>query len=131
MYEKGYSRDMVLAGVLHDILEDTEVTEKELTDGFGDTVLRLVRACTKDDSISDEPSRTEELIKRCAENGEDALVVKAVDILDSFKYYTEENNMDEVQYCMRNANAILQRKPENSTDSIFTELEAWQSRYKA
>jgi GTP pyrophosphokinase len=130
LYENNYSRDIVLAGVLHDVLEDTEVTLKELTDEFGENVARIVNASTKDDSITDSLMKTEELIKRCVENGEEALIVKTADIIDSFKYYTEEKNMAEIQYCMRNADAILKYKPKNFGDKIFTELESWQVRYK-
>ena len=128
LYERGYSRDIVLAGVLHDLLEDTEVTEQELTDAFGDNVSRLVRASTKDRSIENGSDRTEELIRRCIENGEDALIVKAADILDSFMYYSGEKDTDEIRYCLRNAEALFRGKPERFTDTIFMELKMWQER---
>lgn len=129
LYEHNYSRDVVLAGILHDVLEDTEVTEDELVNEFGENVARLVRASTKDDAITDSSLKTEELIKRCVENGEDALIVKTADILDSFKFYTKENNMDEIQYCMRNAIAVLKYKSKNFSNKIFSELEVWVNRY--
>lgn len=128
LYERNYSEDIILAGVLHDILEDTEITQEELRAEFGDTVTKLVQASTKDDSVAKE-EKTEELIKRCVSNGQDALIVKAGDILDSFKWYNSQNNKGEIEYCMKNANAIFTHKPTDFNDPIFTELETWQRKF--
>ena len=128
LYEHSYSQDIILAGLLHDILEDTQITLEELRVGFGETVTKLIQASTKDDSIIKE-ERTEELIKRCVGNGENALIVKAADILDSFKWYDSQNNKSEIEYCMKNANAIFKYKPDNFTDPIFEELKGWQTKF--
>lgn len=126
LYERNYSRDIVLAGLLHDIIEFTEVSEQVLEDEFGSAVVTLVLASTKDDTIKDREIKTDELIKRCVSNGQDALIVKAADIIDSFKYYTDTNNRDQLEYCMRNANAIFKYKPSDFADPIFDELKKWQ-----
>ncbi len=130
LYEHGYSRDIVLAGFLHDTLEFTTISEETIRAEFGDEVLRLVKASTKDDSITDSKEKTIELINRCISQGEDALIVKVADILDSFKYYTAVNNQGELGYCMRNANAIFASKPESFQDKIFPILKEWQEKYK-
>jgi len=100
-----------------------------LRDEFGNKVVRLVLANTKDDSIADKEEKTNELIKRCIQNGQDALIVKAADILDSFKWYSSQDNKNELQYCMRNVNAILKFKPDNFDDKIFDELKDWQNKF--
>lgn len=130
LYENGYSRDIVLAGLLHDTLEFTELSEDTIRTEFGAEVLRLVKASTKDDTILDGKQKTIELITRCASQGEDALIVKAADILDSFKYYTAVKNQGEIGYCMRNTNAIFASKPESFQDRIFPLLKQWQEKYK-
>ncbi len=129
LYENKYREDIVVAGVLHDVLEDTVVTSDELQKLFGDDVLRLVEASTKDDSIKDGLEKTNELIKRCSTSGEDALIVKSADILDSFKWYSSQNNEGEIAYCVRNANAIFEYKPEHFKDKIFDELKMWREKY--
>ncbi len=129
LYENGYAQDVVLAGVLHDAIEWSKANEKMLRDEFGDNVVKLVLASTKDDSITDKEEKTNELIKRCVQNGQDALIVKVADILDSFKWYSSQDNKNELQYCMRNANAIFRFKPDNFDDKIFDELKVWQDRY--
>lgn len=129
LYENGYAQDVVVAGVLHDVIEWTAVTEERLRLEFSDAVTKLVRANTKDDSITDKQEKTNELIKRCVQNGQDALIVKTADILDSFKWYSSQNNKGELRYCIRNANAILQFKPDGFTDKIFSELRSWQAKF--
>lgn len=125
LYGHGYSRDVVLAGVLHDILEFTKVSPQVLQKEFGGKVAGLVRANTKDDSIKDPEKKTTELILRCIKSGLDALVVKTADILDSFKYYTATKNDGQLRYCARNAAAIFKYKPADFTDPVFDELQRW------
>ena len=54
LYENGYKKDIVLAGVLHDAIEWSKVNEQMLRDEFGDNIVRLVAANTKNDSILDK-----------------------------------------------------------------------------
>ena len=125
LYMNGYSQGIVIAGFLHDILEDTSVKEEELIHHFGVEVTRLVSACTKDRKIKDSDERTKELIQRCAQQGENALIVKTADILDSFSYYTKTNNINEIQYCLKNVHEIVKNKSETFKDPLFEELKTW------
>ena len=125
LYEHNYSGDLVLAGLLHDALEFSEMTEEILRNEFGENVAKLVLACTKNDSIKDKQEKTDELIQRCVANGEGALIVKAADIMDSFKFYTAVENKDQLEYCVRNAKTIMKYKPNEFTDRIFGELKKW------
>lgn len=129
LYENGYSKDVVLAGLLHDAIEWSSLGEDALRAEFGDIVVKLVLASTKDDSIADKIEKTNELIARCVANGEDALIVKAADILDSFKWYSSQENEGELRYCMRNTDAIFRFRPEIFNDKIFVELKQWQERF--
>ncbi|HRY82255.1 MAG TPA: HD domain-containing protein [Candidatus Moranbacteria bacterium] len=125
LYENNYSHDIILAGVLHDALEFSEITEQMISEEFGENVLRLVKANSKDRSIENSDERIEELIKRCAQTGEDALIVKVADTLDSFKYYTKTNNQSELEYCRKTTGAIFKYKSEDYKDPIFEKLEEW------
>ena len=129
LYERGYSDDVILAGILHDAIEWSPVNILLLREEFGDTVVRLILANTKDRTIRDKNEITRELIQRCIQNGQDALIVKTADIIDSFTWYTVQNNSDQLIYCMRHANAIFRFKPEDFKDAIFNELRLWQRRY--
>jgi (p)ppGpp synthase/HD superfamily hydrolase len=48
--ENGGSPDQASAGLLHDILEDTECSEELLRTTVGDTVTEIVKACTHEPS---------------------------------------------------------------------------------
>ena len=43
----GMDADTIAAGLLHDTLEDTKITEKELKEEFGEDVVSLIRGVTK------------------------------------------------------------------------------------
>lgn len=122
LYENDYSKEIVLAGLLHDIIEDTDITPQLLDDEFGTEVVKLISANSKDSSISDSDERIEELIKRCVEAGEDSLIVKAADVLDNYKYFSRIKDEKGIDYCRRNADKILQHKPKNFTDPLFKKL---------
>lgn len=122
LYERDYSQDIVLAGVLHDALEWSETMPEMLAENFGENILGIVRACSKDRSIQDSKERIEDMIRRCVESGQEALIVKAADTLDSFKHYTKTGNEKELDYVQKNIEAIFKYKPENYDDKIFDEL---------
>ena len=122
LYEKKCARDIVIAGVLHDAIEFAGVSEEELAKEFGNEIARIVRANTKDDTITDKNEKTRELIGRAVAAGENALIVKTADILDSFRWYSRMDNSGELDYCKRNAIAILDMKPDTFRDPIFAEL---------
>ncbi|MDQ5962698.1 MAG: hypothetical protein QG653_505 [Patescibacteria group bacterium] len=39
--------DTIAAGIMHDVLEDTQVTEQEMTEAFGEHITKLVQGVTK------------------------------------------------------------------------------------
>jgi (p)ppGpp synthase/HD superfamily hydrolase len=125
LYENNYSREIILAGILHDALEFCDLSEQQLKDEFGEKVLDLVKSRTKENAIEDADERIDELILRCSRNGKDALIIKAAEVLDGFKYYTKENNKAELEYCQKNAQAIFKYMPGGFEDKVFEELGKW------
>ncbi|MBU1924346.1 MAG: HD domain-containing protein [Candidatus Omnitrophica bacterium] len=125
LYKNDCSRDIVLAGILHDALEFSDIGEQKLQDEFGKNVARIVRACTKKKTIEDDNERIDELVLRCSREGTDALIVRAADILDSFKYYTQGNNPAELLYCRKNSEAIFKYMPNGFKDKVLDELKEW------
>lgn len=122
LYFQGYETNIVIAGFLHDIIEDTDVTEQNIREDFGIEVASIVVANTKNTSITDKKTRNDELIKRCLESSEKASIVKAADILDNYKYYSSLNHSAGIEYCK--TNALSFRKYFNTAydDTIFTKL---------
>jgi (p)ppGpp synthase/HD superfamily hydrolase len=79
LHEAGYHDEVVAAGVLHDVLEDTDADHGELAARFGRRVADLVDAVTDDPSIEDDAERRAALRRQVAAAGESAAVVFAAD----------------------------------------------------
>jgi (p)ppGpp synthase/HD superfamily hydrolase len=79
LHEAGYEDEVVAAGVLHDVLEDTSAVRSDLESRFGSRVAELVDAVTDDPSIQDDTERKAALRRQVAEAGECAAVVFAAD----------------------------------------------------
>ncbi len=77
--QAGYADEVVAAGVLHDVLEDTDTTALELRQRFGATVAALVQAVSEDPSISDDQARKRALRTQVALGPSDAAAVFAAD----------------------------------------------------
>jgi (p)ppGpp synthase/HD superfamily hydrolase len=79
LHEAGYSDEVVAAGVLHDVLEDTDVKREELATRFGERVAALVAAVSDDPSIEDGAERKAALRRQVAASGAEAGVIFAAD----------------------------------------------------
>jgi (p)ppGpp synthase/HD superfamily hydrolase len=79
LHEAGYSDEVVAAGVLHDVLEDTDVERGELEELFGSEVARLVAAVSDDPAIEDHAERKAALRRQVAAAGDCAVAVFAAD----------------------------------------------------
>jgi (p)ppGpp synthase/HD superfamily hydrolase len=79
LHEAGYQDEVVAAGVLHDVLEDTDAERSDLESRFGHRVAELVEAVTDDPTIEDDAERKAALRRQVAEAGECAAVVFAAD----------------------------------------------------
>ena len=79
LHEAGYSDEVVAAGVLHEVLEDTDVEQEELASRFGERVAGLVAAVSDDPSIEDGAERKAALRRQVAASGEEAGVIFAAD----------------------------------------------------
>lgn len=121
LYENWYNEIICLAGMLHDILEDTDVTEEEIKNMYGVEVFNLVLANTKNMNITDKDTRNKDLISRCIQS-QDALIVKCADILDNHKYRTRHWNMKEIESARNLANIIKDSIPSSFDDKIFWEF---------
>jgi (p)ppGpp synthase/HD superfamily hydrolase len=79
LHDAGYQDEVVAAGVLHDVLEDTDAERSDLESRFGSRVAELVEAVTDDPTIEDDAERKAALRRQVARAGECAAVVFAAD----------------------------------------------------
>lgn len=83
--EAGGDEDMAIAGLLHDTIEDTEVSAADIESAFGPRVARIVEGCTDTDESPKPPwrPRKERYIAhmRAPDTQEDVLAVSLADKL--------------------------------------------------
>jgi len=76
---------LVAAGVMHDLLEKTEVSVGELKQRFGARITRLVVAVSDDERIAGYAERKAALRRQVAGAGEEALTLFAADKLSKVR----------------------------------------------
>lgn len=121
LWNQWYSEEIQIAGLLHDTLEDTSISENTIENLFWKKVLQIVKVNSKNLSLTKEEV-LEDIVKRCSDYGIDAMIVKIADVYDNFLFYKKINNIPEIERCKKLANLILKYK-QNYDDKIFKFLE--------
>lgn len=118
LWNHWYSEAIQIAGLLHDALEDTGIPEEVISGNFWDNVLKIVKANSKNKNL-DKSEVLEDIVKRCHECGENAMIVKMADVYDNFLFYIKEENIPEIERCKTLATLIQKYKKTEWNDSIF------------
>jgi (p)ppGpp synthase/HD superfamily hydrolase len=90
LIESDCSETEVVAGILHDTVEDTPATLNEIRSGFGDAVAEIVWATSepdKSDTWENRKNHTLDVLKDCAE---DVLHVSFADKMDNIRSTRED-----------------------------------------
>lgn len=77
------NEDLVIAGVLHDIVEDTEVTIEDIGRWFSPEVQKLVYELTNDMKILRKMGKRDYMFDKFSSISDGALIVKSLDRLDN------------------------------------------------
>jgi (p)ppGpp synthase/HD superfamily hydrolase len=83
--EHGFPDEVLAAALLHDVVEDSEISVDEIRERFGEPVASLVEALTDDESIEPYERRKDEHRQRVAAAGPDALAIYAADKLSNVR----------------------------------------------
>lgn len=123
LYDRDYEKRIAISGLLHDLLEDTDVTPDEIRSKFGKDVSSIVEATSFDENIDDYLERHYDIYRRCFELGRPAVAVKAADILDNSDYYglgdseeLQRNQIEKMGYF------IDESEPYIGEEDIYREL---------
>lgn len=122
LYHKGFNEEIQIAWLLHDIIEDSNIPQSVILENFWDNVLKIILANSKNTNIAKEEI-LEDIIKKCIEYWEDALIVKMADVYDNFLFYVKENIHWEIERCKYLAELIKSYKPDNWNNEIFRLLD--------
>jgi hypothetical protein len=75
----GCSDDLIIAGILHDCIEDTDVTFEQLADEFDFKVATIVRDCSEKDKKATWIQRKKQTIRHLKTVSDDACLVSCAD----------------------------------------------------
>jgi hypothetical protein len=133
----GYDEELVVAGLLHDTVEDAGVTFADLAESFGERVAALVESASEPDKTLDWRPRKQHTIERAAADLDSgALALVAADKLDNVRSLQETlrsrgeeetwkifnaRRKDQHWYYRTIAQTLLDREP---TNLLFRTLDA-------
>jgi guanosine-3',5'-bis(diphosphate) 3'-pyrophosphohydrolase len=83
--EHGYDETVLAAALLHDVVEDSELSIDDVAARFGAPVAGLVKTLTDDEGIEPYERRKEEHRRRVAEAGGDVLAIYGADKLSNVR----------------------------------------------
>ncbi len=81
-----YSKEIVIAGILHDVIEDAEISKEKIAEKFGNKIAAIVWVVSHDANIADDQLRTKTLHSNMKEAGKDTVIVSIADHIDNFPY---------------------------------------------
>ncbi|MGD0199083.1 MAG: HD domain-containing protein [Solirubrobacteraceae bacterium] len=126
--EAGGSDELVAAGVLHDVLEKTRGTRRELRARFGDHVAALVEAVSENPKIETYTKRKAALREQVAQAGEEALMLFAADKVSKVRELESSNRPlvpRRIAHYKRSLELLQERLPNCSlTGELAVELAA-------
>jgi (p)ppGpp synthase/HD superfamily hydrolase len=124
LYRLDYPKNVVIAGILHDLLEDTDVSFNDLKDKFGDNIACLVQACSFDASIRDKKEQYDEVFARCLKEGKEALLVKIVDLVDNLPYMLDVKYAGDLRdFLQEKIRYFIElARPKMTDEALFQEL---------
>jgi GTP pyrophosphokinase len=98
LYDQGCRKETVIAAMLHDTVEASNLTLPEIEKQFGQDVAALVQANSNVEGIRDKTERYHDTFRRCMERGREALSIKGADLLDNTIHsYKGEKDPEERQ----------------------------------
>jgi len=83
LIEHNYSGNIVIAGLLHDTIEDTLVTEADIRRDFNKEIADLVVGASEKNRLDSWENRKKDTIKKLAKAPHDLLVLSCADKLDN------------------------------------------------
>jgi (p)ppGpp synthase/HD superfamily hydrolase len=94
LLDAGAPDRLIAAGVMHDLIEKTDVSAADLRRRFGRRIAGLVLAVSDDDQIAGYANRKAALRQQVADAGDEALTLFAADKLSKLRELRRENAVE-------------------------------------
>lgn len=86
LYSYNYPSEVVISGILHDLIEDTGITGNDIEKKYGKRIRKIVEAVSFNPNIENKLEQAKAMFKNCCDLGRDALLVKCADLLDNINF---------------------------------------------
>lgn len=86
----GAEEEIVIAGILHDTMEDTEVTYEEIEEKFGKKVADMVNDVTEQDKSLPWVERKQAALEHVKDMSEASVLIKTADVLHNMNDQLED-----------------------------------------
>ena len=117
---------VVVAGILHDVLEDTDVMAGELEPRFGADIVRLVGALTQDASIRNYRERKAVLRRHIVDAGADAAAISLADKAEKLRSLESRPAKRKLDHYRETLRGIEQRCGRSRLSAMLREeLDRW------
>jgi (p)ppGpp synthase/HD superfamily hydrolase len=80
LHKAGYDEDVVIAGILHDVVEDTYFSDADIRGKFGDRIADLVKDVTEDKTLPHEEMK-EDYRQKVKHGSNESKAISAADLL--------------------------------------------------
>lgn len=101
LYRLGYDEKIIIGGVLHDLVEDTDCTLEEIEKEFGLEMSKLVEALSFNPNVEDKFEQSKQMIDASLNYGKDALIIKSIDMYENGKYFPLVTKQDVKEYLIK------------------------------
>ncbi len=118
----GSDKNVVIAALLHDLLEDTNTTLQEISKIFGKKIADFVMMMTFDISIKDKIQRYQENFINM-KNNKSVLIIRAADLIENSFYYDKVPDLKMYRYLLdKYSYFLLISKTKIHKEIIYKEL---------
>jgi (p)ppGpp synthase/HD superfamily hydrolase len=90
LLEHGFSEEVVIAGILHDVVEDTKYTLEDIEKKFGQRVAQIVQGVTEDKQITSKEERFKFYLSVLKKSDNEVKAVRAADMLHNRRSVLKE-----------------------------------------
>ncbi len=123
LIEFEYDKDIIITGILHDLLEDTDVSFQEIKKNFSLKIAQTVQAVSYDPKIENPVTRYKEMFERVVANGQEAIVVKAADMIINIPYIRLVPDIKDQEKLLNKALYYIKLNSSFSSTPIFKKLQ--------
>ncbi len=106
LYDLDYEHHVIIAAVLHDLIEDTTVTKEYITEKFGKEISQMVDDLSFKNEIGSKEEQYMEMFNRTRKAGIDPLIIKCADIYQNSFFVG--NSLDPDDYFIKKMQYFLE-----------------------